>query len=133
MPNQTMMLLLIATCIAIASPSKAQTPDEERRARFDQIDTDQDGKISRGEFKARRDSRFAEFDADDSGTLSKGEFGVAVEGTPAARFPGMAFRRADKNGDKAITEQEWTSLPIAAFDRLDDNEDGMLEFSEFQR
>ncbi len=128
----TTIYLVAAAAFSHPAWSEASSSDDAQRARFEHVDTNRDGSISRQEFRDMRNSRFGDFDVDESGSLSSEEFGVAVKGTPAHRFRGMAFRRADQDGDDVISQAEWESMPLRAFDRLDANENGALDHAEFQ-
>ncbi len=90
------------------------------------IDTNQDGQISREEWK-RPAEVFDRLDADHNGTLTREELSAGRK----HRGPrgGKGFRRADQNNDGQVTREEWKGS-AEIFDRIDANKDGILERDE---
>ncbi|MEZ5957202.1 MAG: hypothetical protein R3C27_08345 [Hyphomonadaceae bacterium] len=104
-----------------------------------QADANSDGVLTRAEFDAGRTAQFARLDADNNGELTREEMraerGARGEhrgrrghrGGPGG--PG-GFEGADANGDGDITRDEFLARPIAMFERLDANHNGVIEASE---
>jgi Ca2+-binding EF-hand superfamily protein len=103
--------------------------DPERAQKmFQESDANGDGQISREEWKGRPEI-FDRLDADKSGAVTKEEAKAGAEKLRAAMGGGKAgealFRRADKNGDRKITRDEWP-MQADTFDRYDANKDGAI-------
>jgi Ca2+-binding EF-hand superfamily protein len=108
----------------------AKDEPHDIRVELAAADANGDGMVSRREFLDRRSARFDKLDVDDDGVLSKDEFGVALEGTPMQRFQSMAFKRADSDNDSGISKEEWDNMPARGFDRMDRNGDGNVDGDE---
>ena len=54
------------------------------------------------ECTGNRRARFDKLDVDDDGALSKDEFAVALKGKPMQRFQGLAYKRAGNDLDLAV-------------------------------
>jgi Ca2+-binding EF-hand superfamily protein len=135
------MLMVVAT-VAVASGAAAG--QRERAMRFQNLDVDRDGRISRAEWNGS-DRSFAVQDWNGDGVLSGDEVRpgagrtdsrtdddqVNTAGSPAADDgTEEAFRDLDRNGDGRVTTDEW-SLDRAAFRRADHNDDGVVTRPEF--
>lgn len=94
-------------------------------------DTNHDGVVSREEFLAARAAQFDRFDSNHDGYLDSADAAAFPE--PMGRmFPWMQ-RIADKDGDGRVSREEFNAMPARAFDRMDANQDGVLEPDEMQR
>jgi len=98
--------------------------------RFQAIDKDRDGKISRAEFPGQP-PLFERLDADKDGFLTKEEI-VKEQEAARAGFAAERLKAMDKDGDGKISRQEFQG-PEPAFDRLDANGDGFLTKEELAR
>jgi Ca2+-binding EF-hand superfamily protein len=87
-----------------------------------QMDTNQDGKISRDEWKGPADA-FNRIDANADGYLTPDE-APRRRGSPDGRM-----RQMDTNNDGAISRDEWRG-PADMFDRIDTNKDGTIQKDE---
>jgi Ca2+-binding EF-hand superfamily protein len=88
-----------------------------------QWDKNRDGQVSSEEFPHER--RFAEIDSDNDGVLSKAEIEDAMD--KKDREAGYGFlERFDLNGDGMVTREEFTG-PAVAFERADKNHDGVVD------
>jgi hypothetical protein len=98
-----------------------------------QSDSNSDGVLTRAEFDAGRDSLYATLDADNNGQLTREEM-RAQRGEHRGRRGrggGMhSLTSADANSDGNITRDEFLARPTAMFDRLDANDDGVIQASE---
>jgi Ca2+-binding EF-hand superfamily protein len=112
--------------------------------RFAAADADRDGHLSRAEVGRalpRLAARFDEIDRNGDGSLSPDELRAwqrASTGRNRAGEGGFAehFRRADADGDGALTRAEaGKALPrlAAKFDRIDADRDGRLTAEELRR
>jgi hypothetical protein len=75
-------------------------PATREQKRFDRLDRDRDGRITRNEALAPRVAAFRKLDTDHNNLLSFEEWSVVT----ANRFKG-----ADKNGDAALTREEFAT------------------------
>jgi Ca2+-binding EF-hand superfamily protein len=120
-----------------AKPAGRQEQSENRREgkemRFRAMDVDNDGVITRDEWRGN-DESFRQHDTNRDGVLSGDEVWVpAGQGTPdrARREERAArFERVDTNGDGRVSVREWTGTR-AMFDRMDRNHDEFLSRDEF--
>jgi len=99
------------------------TDDDDRDDRFGDLDTNNDGRLTRGEWHGSA-AVFDALDANRDAVLTRAE-AVGTEG--GARDE---FRSVDVNADGAISRNEW-HWNAAAFDRLDANRDGRVTRQEF--
>lgn len=100
---------------------RAKRLAERQNERFAQLDTDKNGSLSRAEFDAGLDrarERVADRGADGKRGGPRGKGGKGG--------PGMA----KLDGDKAMTQAEFTAAALARFDRADTNRDGTVTAAE---
>ena len=113
------------------------------------MDANKDGKLDAADRDARRASMFDRVDGNKDGQISREEF-AAHHAMPGRRGQheghrmgghgdhggqhrmggGMMGKMADANGDKAITQQEFTAAALRRFDAADANKDGTLTLEE---
>jgi len=105
-----------------ARPQDGQRNGAARGRRLLEMDTDQDGRISRDEWKGPADG-FNRLDSNNDGFLTREELGQA------GRAQG---RKMDTDNDGRISRQEWQGA-AAMFDRLDSNHDGFLTRDEMRK
>jgi hypothetical protein len=140
----------------VTTRAEAQARAEQRFAR---MDANKDGKLDAADREARRAAHFSAMDTNKDGQISRAEFdamGQMRPGMPGGMGgpdshgrgghrmgkrgrDGMAggmgagmMRRADANGDRAITPDEFKAAALARFDRVDTNRDGTLTAEERQ-
>ena len=125
------VLPLTSFVVALGTLASAAT-DADRDARFEQLDSNGDGKIEQSEMTAERDARFARADTDGDGYLTADEIEVQAAEHVKKRSAEMIERR-DTDGDGRISLSEMQSSPRAErrFDRLDQNGDGTIDKAEF--
>ncbi|WP_239520754.1 calcium-binding protein [Pseudooceanicola aestuarii] len=116
-------------------------------ARFEQMDTNGDGKVTQDEIRARAADRFAKADADGDGFLSADEMvagmkareeerAKAREAAKAERMDKMASRmiaRLDADDDGKVSAAELEAGPdrtTRMFERLDKDKDGAISAEE---
>jgi Ca2+-binding EF-hand superfamily protein len=99
------------------------TTDDDRNDRFDYLDTNRDGRVSRAEWHGTAD-RFAALDDNRDGVLSRAEIRGGNEP------PADLFTSVDVNRDNVITPDEW-HWSRTSFDQRDANRDRRLSRNEF--
>ncbi|WP_343345681.1 hypothetical protein WJT74_00715 [Sphingomicrobium sp. XHP0239] len=165
-----MTLMLAATALAIPAAAAAQPNNrapqgdvtleqmQQRSAeRFQRLDRNGDGQVSKAEMEAqreaRRDARFARMDTNNDGALTQAELEAARDqrqqmrgerrGDRAERrgqrgMRGMrmgrggGFDRLDANGNGSITLAEFQAPQVERFQRIDTDNDGTLTQAERQ-
>jgi Ca2+-binding EF-hand superfamily protein len=141
-------LAIVALSAAVATPVFAQDAssgtarareqqnrESQEEMRLRAMDTDNDGVITRAEWRGS-DQSFREYDTNHDGVLS-GEEVHARAGTLGRNNPDRSreqmyarFERADRNRDGRVARDEWTGS-TAAFKRMDENGDGFVTRDEF--
>lgn len=109
-----------------------QNADSREQMRFREMDTDNDGVITRGEWRGS-DQSFREHDLNHDGVLSGEEVYPRSENrADRSRRDEMVarFERNDRNGDGQIARSEWTGS-TAAFKRMDEDGDGTVTRQEY--
>lgn len=104
------------------------------------VDTNGDGLISKAENRAMVEARFARMDADKDGSVEAGEgrkgMGKGKWKRGAERRgpggPARAMKKADTNGDGAISKAEFDAQSAERFAKLDTNKDGKIDAAEMQ-
>lgn len=114
-------------------------------ARFDRLDFDKDGKITKADHdanaKSRADARFAQLDTDKNGQISRAEFDAMrdgrmgrhgkPDGMRGGKHHGDGMRGAmGAKGDGTLTKDEFRARALAMFDRGDANKDGQITREE---
>lgn len=100
---------------------------------FDRVDRNDDGRISRDEFRAQptadnSQDRFYGLDSNSDGVLSRREW----------RDEGMVFATVDTNDDGVVSLREYMAMPeqsdnrAVRFNELDRDEDGSLRWNEWR-
>jgi len=103
---------------------------------FFQADANSDGTVTRQEFDASRAAEFTRLDADHNGELSRDEMrsgmrrGWGHRGGRGGEGGMHRLASLDTNNDGNITRDEFLARPIAAFDRMDSNHDGVISAAE---
>ncbi len=106
---------------------------DREQMRFAEMDTDNDGVITRAEWRGNVQS-FREHDLNHDNVLSGNEVwpgdGVNRRDGSSREETMVRFDRADRNGDGRVARSEWTGT-TAAFKRMDENGDGIVSREEF--
>ncbi len=136
--RKTVLTLMLAASAITSAACSAQTPPAPMRqdanrvstraeaiaqadARFAQMDTDHDGRITAGEMRAYRE-------AVHDRTVASGR-DVPVPPPGGRKQDGMG-RRMDPNGDGSVTREEFEARALKRFDRMDANHDGTIDATE---
>lgn len=107
---------------------------EARRAgMFDKVDGNKDGQISREEFAAHHAGMGSRHEGErhEGGHREAGHRMGGKHGGEG-RMGGMMAGMADANGDKAVSQQEFTAAALRRFDAVDTNKDGTISAEERQ-
>jgi len=138
------MRLAIGFAVLAAATAGAGTDAAQRtsgtRMRFAGMDTNQDGVITRDEWRGS-DRAFRRFDLNGDGVLSGPEVlepasdeqetrGTSGELTAGPAWTDAEFTRLDRDGNGRITQQEWPYSP-GLLTQVDRNGDGVLSRAEF--
>jgi Ca2+-binding EF-hand superfamily protein len=97
-------------------------------ARFTELDTNKDAKITLAELTASRASWLARVDTNKDGVASTGELEAGFEAQRKERLEKM-FAAQDDNRDGRLARTE-SHMPSAWFERADQNHDGALTLAE---
>lgn len=106
------------------------------QARFEAVDADKDGKITRAEAMAYGEARFAKADTDGDGKLSRAEMEAQMIERMKASIEKRLDKRlekADADKDGAISKAEAEALGDRFFARMDRDDDGEIERREIRR
>jgi Ca2+-binding EF-hand superfamily protein len=125
--------VIMTPAIALAQSNGNGRANSREQMRFRAMDTDNDGVITRAEWRGD-DQSFREHDLNHDGVLSGEEVSprAVTGGSDRSRREEMAarFERADRNGDGQIARREWTGT-TAAFKRMDQDGDGIITRDEY--
>ncbi len=141
--RKTVLTLMLAAS-AITSAASAQTDPAIPRPPMRQ-DANHDGVATRAEAIAQADARFAQMDTDHDGRVTGGEMqayraalhdrmvasgrDVPVPPPGGRKHDGMG-RRMDPNRDGSVTREEFEARALRRFDRMDANHDGTIDATE---
>lgn len=141
--RKTVLTLMLAAS-ALTSATSAQIAPATPRPPMRQ-DANHDGVATRAEAIAQADARFAQMDTDHDGRVSGGEMqayraalhdrmvasgrNVPVPPPGGRKHDGMG-RRMDPNGDGSVTREEFEERALRRFDRMDANHDGAIDTTE---
>lgn len=135
------ILLLLGTAPALAAPGdETATPRPARpsNAGVMRYDTNKDGFVDRAEWTTGQEARFKQLDTDKDGKLSKDELFSRTRQAPGAVLPSdrtleqqdSFFRRMDSDRDGIISKAEFMSQADRNFARCDSDKDGRTNTAE---
>ena len=126
---------LTATAILASAPAMARQHGGPRPD-FSQLDANGDGQITQAEVKAFGAVEFAKADADGDGSLTLEELTARAKVDRAKKMDKRAKRMlkrldSDGNGTIELAEMQEKHGGMRMFDRMDENEDGVISQEEF--
>jgi hypothetical protein len=121
--------LLGATLVTGSAFAQDAGPERPMRDPMARADTNGDGVITRAEAIAESDARFDRMDVNHDGKITKDER-PEPRGGRGGGFGGRMMERMDANGDGAISKDEQRAQALQRFDRLDANHDGKIDQAE---
>ena len=116
-------------------------------ARFNAIDTNHDGKISKEEMAAeqqhelqqakaaivkRMEEQFRQLDTNKDGVLSLQEFMAAAPPVRTSETPDQVMARLDADHDGTVSIEEFRAPELVKFNRIDTNHDGVVTPDELR-
>lgn len=109
---------------------------KQTKARFESLDSDKDGFISRAEYDASGARMFAHLDKDNSGVISASSEEAAMRPGSQLAMPTSHNAQGflalyDQDGDGKVTRGEFDSQRLSAFNATDSNGDGRLSYDEY--
>lgn len=122
-------ILCVCTLLPADTASAQAISDLEPPGR--RADINHDGVVSRDEFLAARAAQFGRLDRNHDGYLDTADADALPERT--GRMFQLMERLADADGDGRIGRDEYNGMPARGFERMDADQDGMLEPDEMQR
>lgn len=129
---------------APAQPVTKAALSSQLDASFKRLDSNSDKSLTTAEIDAaqkrqlaeaqntiakRLEGEFAKLDGNKDGQLSLAEFKAAAP-TPKVASPAELLGQLDKNKDGKVTQDEFRSVPLSNFDRIDTNKDGTISDAE---
>lgn len=147
--------------VQLAQANTAQTQLKERApkqmnkadfiktidARFQAIDTNKDGSLTKAEIAAaqakilqqaqaaqqqRLESEFKKLDTNKDNQLNLAEFKAAAPPLRGSEASDQAVAQLDTNKDGKVSVQEYRAGPLASFDKTDSNRDGIVTAEELR-
>ena len=122
---------LSMACLLLSGVAFAQDFPETASGRFDALDANRDGVLSKYEYDS--ETVFAVLDGNHDDRVSAEELQVLL-GAPVDRATDAAARIAvaDTNGDRALEYDEITRGSEMRFQWMDTNKDGNVDLAELQ-
>jgi Ca2+-binding EF-hand superfamily protein len=126
--------ILVATAALLVAAGAANAQPLRGAAMFEQLDADNDGKITKAEMSAGRERMFKRLDKNGDGAVDEAEVEQARQmikdraATAEVRLSGQ-WRRMDKDGDGKVSAAEFQARSVM-FDLADRNGDGTITENE---
>jgi hypothetical protein len=133
------MFVMTAALLTMAAPALAPAFAQGGGGMLDRLlaaDANRDGAITRAEARAAREQGFRRLDANNDGFISAEER-EQMAAAAAAKGRGKGGGgggggQADANGDGKISRDEFLASPMPGFDRLDANNNDVVDASEIE-
>lgn len=125
---------LLVGGLLCSSLSLADAGGTSKFMRF--FDTNKDGVVTQDEFEAAMKTRFNRMDSDHNGSVSREEFQNYLQQRRLEHKQAW-LKQMDSNGDGQVSKDEYlayqTQMAVTRFARLDINHDGILSADELDR
>jgi hypothetical protein len=136
-----LILILLAAAPARAAPGDETAPPRPARpsnSGMMRYDTNKDGFVDRTEWAAGQEARFKQLDTDKDGKLTKDELFSRTPQAPGTVLPNdralerqdAFFRRMDSDRDGTVSKAEFMSQADRNFARCDTDKDGRTNTAE---
>ncbi|MEL7013212.1 MAG: EF-hand domain-containing protein [Pseudomonadota bacterium] len=126
------LALAIAVGTAVGGAAE-QIGRDGKGARFEALDSDGDGRVTRAELDAHMKARFDRSDANGDGVLSRNELLTQAQNSAEARLE-RRIARMDTNSDGAISFDEMKAARgDRLFERADTDKNGAIDQAEFDQ
>ena len=127
--------LIAPAVLAAPDPVEKQTPGRRGMMRYD---TNNDGFVDRAEWNAGQEARFKQLDTDKDGKLSRDELFARTPAAPGNVLPTEAqqrrqdsyFRQLDADKDGFVSKAEFMTQAEKNFARCDLDKDGRITTAE---
>lgn len=128
-------LMLACSLALVALPAAFANKDHlSADEKFNQMDTDGDGQISRAEHAVGAQQMFARMDANHDGIVTFDEMDAKWSDKKADKHRQLSasekISKVDQNNDGQLTSAEHASSSDLMFDKMDTNRDGYLSRAE---
>src|SRR6478752_1932161 len=134
------LILILLASPALAAPDDGAAPRPARPSNSGMMryDANKDGFVDRSEWTAGQEARFKQLDTDKDGKLSKDELFSRTRQAPGTVLPNdrtlerqdAFFRRMDSDRDGTIGKAEFMSQADRNFARCDTDKDGRTNTAE---
>lgn len=101
--------------------------------RFEEVDTNQDGELSRAEVAAIDHVHFGELDVNQDDAVQRAEYLQYEELSRRGGLDYPAFEELDESGDGEISRDELSSVEGLDFSSLDADQDESISRREYER
>jgi len=136
-----LILILLAAAPALAAPGDETTPSRPARPSTSgmmRYDTNKDGFVDRTEWTAGQEARFKQLDTDKDGKLTKDEMFARTPSAAGNVLPSdrqlerqeAFFRRVDRDHDGFVSKAEFMAQADRNFARCDSDKDGRINTAE---
>lgn len=127
--------IVAGASFALASESAREAGHKGPHFKFEELDANQDGELSKDEMKAHRKAQFMKMDTDNDGQVSEAELRVGMSERAEKKMErriGHMMDRHDANNDGKLSAEEFEPRKGGRmFDRIDSDGSGTISRAEF--